>query len=121
MTYDYKCEACNHELIDIKQSIHEKPLKRCPKCRKHKLFRVIYGPIEARVNNGPQTFGQLDEANKRAAGKYAMSEAKEKFEKSRKTHKEAWWGEPTKKESKKLLSMTDKQKEKYILTGEGNV
>jgi putative FmdB family regulatory protein len=31
-TYDYKCTKCGHEFA-IEQSIHDKPLTRCKKCR----------------------------------------------------------------------------------------
>jgi putative FmdB family regulatory protein len=39
-TYEYICEACNHEFEEFQQ-ISEKPLRVCPKCRKRKLRRKI--------------------------------------------------------------------------------
>lgn len=39
-TYEYRCDACNHELEEL-QSFSEKPLKKCPKCRKMKLRRLL--------------------------------------------------------------------------------
>ena len=39
-TYDYRCDACGHEL-EIFQSITENPKRKCPKCGKQKLQRVI--------------------------------------------------------------------------------
>jgi len=39
-TYDYKCEACGHE-FETFQSITDSPLKKCPKCSKRKLKRLI--------------------------------------------------------------------------------
>lgn len=30
-TYDYRCRKCNHE-FSREQSIHDKPLVRCPRC-----------------------------------------------------------------------------------------
>ena len=39
-TYDYRCDACRHE-FDAFQSITESPLKKCPKCGKNKLRRLI--------------------------------------------------------------------------------
>lgn len=39
-TYEYECEACGHE-FELFQSIVDKPLKRCPKCRKLKVRRLI--------------------------------------------------------------------------------
>jgi putative FmdB family regulatory protein len=37
-TYEYVCDACGNELEEF-QSFSEKPLKKCPACRKPKLRR----------------------------------------------------------------------------------
>ena len=39
-TYEYQCDACQHNFDDF-QSINDKPLKKCPKCKKPKLRRVF--------------------------------------------------------------------------------
>lgn len=39
-TYDYRCSACGHEFEEF-QSITASPLKKCPKCGKAKLVRLI--------------------------------------------------------------------------------
>jgi putative FmdB family regulatory protein len=39
-TYEYQCEACNHNFDEF-QSFSDKPLKKCPKCGKPKLRRVF--------------------------------------------------------------------------------
>ena len=39
-TYEYHCDACEHEFEEF-QSIMDKPLKKCPKCRKAKLRRLF--------------------------------------------------------------------------------
>jgi putative FmdB family regulatory protein len=39
-TYDYKCGACGH-LFEHFQSISDARLKKCPKCGKPKLERLI--------------------------------------------------------------------------------
>jgi len=39
-TYDYRCDACGHEL-ELFQSITESPKRKCPECGKQKLQRVI--------------------------------------------------------------------------------
>jgi putative FmdB family regulatory protein len=39
-TYDYRCDACGHTL-EIFQSISEPAKKKCPKCGKSKLARLI--------------------------------------------------------------------------------
>ena len=39
-TYEYICDACEHELEEF-QSITADPLKKCPECGKNKLRRLI--------------------------------------------------------------------------------
>ena len=39
-TYDYQCRNCGHEL-EIFQSIKEAPKKKCPKCGKLTLKRLL--------------------------------------------------------------------------------
>jgi|SRR6516162_697225 putative FmdB family regulatory protein len=39
-TYEYQCDACEHNFDEF-QSINDKPLKKCPKCGKAKLRRVF--------------------------------------------------------------------------------
>ena len=39
-TYEYQCDACEHNFDEF-QSIKDKPLKKCPQCGKNKLRRVF--------------------------------------------------------------------------------
>ncbi|MDD5065220.1 MAG: zinc ribbon domain-containing protein [Phycisphaerae bacterium] len=39
-TYDYVCESCGHEFEQL-QMITAKSLRKCPKCGKNKLKRLI--------------------------------------------------------------------------------
>src|SRR5215471_17616348 len=39
-TYDYKCDACGHAFEKF-QSISAAPIKKCPKCGKMKVKRLI--------------------------------------------------------------------------------
>lgn len=39
-TYEYRCEKCKHEL-ELFQSIMAKPVRKCPKCGKNALQRLI--------------------------------------------------------------------------------
>src|SRR5262245_52255662 len=39
-TYDYRCDACDHAFEEF-QSMLDKPLKKCPKCKKSKLRRLL--------------------------------------------------------------------------------
>lgn len=39
-TYQYRCDACDHAFEHL-QSMTEKKLRRCPKCGKFQLHRLI--------------------------------------------------------------------------------
>src|SRR6266576_949778 len=39
-TYEYKCEACGHKFEKF-QSIKSGPIRKCPKCGKNKVRRLI--------------------------------------------------------------------------------
>lgn len=39
-TYDYKCDKCGHSMETF-HSITAKPLKKCPKCGKNGLKRLV--------------------------------------------------------------------------------
>ena len=39
-TYEYECDACGHTM-EAFQSMTDKPLRKCPKCGKLKLQRLI--------------------------------------------------------------------------------
>lgn len=39
-TYDYKCNACDHEFEKL-QGINDGALRKCPECGKLKLKRLI--------------------------------------------------------------------------------
>ena len=39
-TYDYVCEACDHE-FELFQRISEDPVRKCPACNKNKLRRLF--------------------------------------------------------------------------------
>lgn len=49
-TYDYVCDACQHE-FELFQSIKEEPKRSCPECGRKKLRRLI-GPGAAIVFKG---------------------------------------------------------------------
>ena len=82
-TYDYRCEACRHE-FDAFQSITDAALKKCPKCGKPKLRRLIgagagiilmgsgfyetdYQPARARGGGGASGSSEKPAADKPAA------------------------------------------------------
>ena len=39
-TYQYECDACGNA-FELIQSLSEKKLRKCPKCKKFKLYRLI--------------------------------------------------------------------------------
>lgn len=41
-TYGYKCKSCGYEFEKLQQ-FSDKVLKKCPKCKKKKLKRLIGG------------------------------------------------------------------------------
>ncbi len=66
-TYDYRCDACEHQ-FEFFQSITSEVLKKCPECGRRKLRRLI-GPGAAIVFKG-SGFYQTDyrsESYKKAA------------------------------------------------------
>jgi putative FmdB family regulatory protein len=81
-TYDYHCDACDHE-FELFQSIKAEPEKKCPECGKKKLRRLI-GPGAAIVFKGSgfyktdyrsESYIKAAAADKTSASK---SESKEK-------------------------------------------
>jgi len=66
-TYDYVCDACEHT-FELFQSIKNDPERKCPKCKRLKLRRLI-GPGAAIIFKG-SGFYQTDyrsESYKKAA------------------------------------------------------
>ncbi len=41
-TYDYRCDACEHK-FELFQSMKDDPIRKCPKCGKLKVKRIIGG------------------------------------------------------------------------------
>jgi putative FmdB family regulatory protein len=60
-TYDYVCDACDHQ-FELFQSIKEEPKRKCPECGRLKLHRLI-GPGAAIIFKG-SGFYQTDYRSK---------------------------------------------------------
>jgi putative FmdB family regulatory protein len=76
-TYDYLCDACGHKFEHF-QSISDKVLKKCPKCKKSKLRR-LFGTGAAVVFKGTgfyQTDYRSDAYKKDAQADKSAGEAK---------------------------------------------
>ena len=79
-TYDYECDACDHK-FELFQSIMADPEKKCPKCKKMKLRRLI-GTGAAIVFKGTG-FYQTDyrsESYKKSAASDSKSSSESKSE-----------------------------------------
>jgi putative FmdB family regulatory protein len=109
MLYDYGCTECGETLKDVKQSIHDDPLEKCPSCGKNSLQRVIYGGLGSFMKDSNTIGGQADK-NWSNMGHYQKSEI-ESRNKAKATNTK-------KNERQELNKMTAKQKERYIITGE---
>lgn len=116
MLYDYKCDECSHELIDVYQSIHDEALIKCPNCGKDSLIRVIYGGVGSFMKD-VKTIGQLADKNWNKMGHYQKSEIdhKRNEQKPKEDTPFSFAGNATKKEINK---MSASQQQKYIMTGE---
>ncbi len=98
-TYEYVCDACGHE-FELFHSIMADPQRKCPKCGKLKLRRLI-GPGAAIVFKG-SGFYKTDyrsEAYKKAAAadKPASAAAADGSGKGKETSKEKSGGQQGKK------------------------
>jgi putative FmdB family regulatory protein len=111
MLYDYICSNCSHEWNDVKQSMKDKPKKKCPECGKHALQRVLYGGAYVFVSNA-NTVGQLADRNRKDMGHYQRSELDDKA-KEKLTNTDS-----NKVTSREINKMTTSQKQKYITEGQ---
>lgn len=118
MLYDYGCEVCNYQMVDVYQSIKDEPLTKCPRCGENGLHRVIYGGLGHFVKD-VRTIGQAADSNWKKLGHYKRSEIESQSSATKREREEtsafSSAGSATKKEINK---MTTEQKTKYIMTGE---
>lgn len=114
-TYDYKCNKCGHEMIDVVESIKNKPQTRCPSCKKHGLERVIFGGILGRVKE-IRTIGQLADENSRINKNKIQEETAKKHEAEPPPAK-PWYHLDSNVTNSVINKMTDAQKKKFIIEG----
>ena len=135
ITYVYECSNCGHTM-EKQQSIKDNALKRCPFCKKHKLFRVICTPMYVKVIGEPTTVGQLAERNSKGLSQEQIDIAQmtnrtpksisripqhllPKASPSPQTKDNPPWMEnPRTKKTKDVVRMTPEQVKKYVQTGE---
>ena len=111
MLYDYGCHECGETLKDVKQSIHDDALTKCPSCGKESLERVPYGGLGSFMKNSSNTIGGQADKNWSNMGHYQRSEIEAKNKKKNE-------GSKKREERRAINNMTDKQKERYIITGD---
>jgi putative FmdB family regulatory protein len=116
MLYDYICESCNHESVDVQQSIKDSPKKVCPSCKKHKLRRVFSTGIGGFVKGGSGTVGSLADANAKANSSQ-INEMESKKKESRPQKEKRWFDNSGSATPKDISSMSKKQKSDYIMKG----
>lgn len=105
-TYDYRCDACEHE-FELFQSIKDKHKRKCPACGRQKLRR-LFGTGAAVVFKG-SGFYQTDyrsESYKKGAEaeKKANEPASEKKDSAKKDKKESGGSKPDAKPPKSSSS-----------------
>ena len=75
-TYDYVCDACDHQ-FELFQSITAETMRRCPQCGRLKLRRLI-GPGAAIVFKGSGFYTTDYRSESYRKGAAAAKEAKNK-------------------------------------------
>lgn len=107
--YVYHCEpddgGCGDRFETV-QGYHDKPLKRCKACRKHKLRREITKPY---FKQQPKTLGSLADANTAKM----TQEQKDRIRPEKPEKKPPPWGNPP----KGLMTASEQKKLDYIMTG----
>ena len=111
-TYDYECSECGY-YKEVFQKFSEKPLVRCPKCKKHKFRRVILSAPHVSVKGEPTTIQHLADRNPQKLGKYEL-ESKMQADNIDKVKKDR----EANQLRNKINKMTPSQKKKYIEKGE---
>ena len=109
--YDYRCDDCGHEELNVHQSMKDDALTLCPSCNAEALYRIPQTPVFAVSNTN--TFGQQMDRRKKEMGNYHRSNV-EAYQKSLE--------EPTDKirtaNTKEIKKMNAAQRERYIQTGD---
>lgn len=111
-TYDYGCNQCGFLWQDVVQKINDSPKKKCPRCAKYTLERIIYGGTHVFTKGDITTLGQLAEKNSKKLGKYGVEEKEakknEQVAEGLKKHKE---------EIRQIGKMSKSQQQRFIENG----
>jgi hypothetical protein len=100
----------------VEQQLHDRLKKRCPNCRKYKLYQDLQGQ-HTFVYQEPKTLGHQAERNTERMSKYELEQKRSK-EKKLKKRPQPWYNTEGKQLNKELsdLDTVDKQR-KYIMEG----
>jgi len=98
-TYEYTCESCGYEFEQF-QSITARPIRRCPKCGKASVRRLI-GVGAGVIFKGPGFYATdyRSESYKKAAEKEKSPTSKDTEKKDTKSSEKAETGTKEKKKS----------------------
>jgi putative FmdB family regulatory protein len=66
---EYICDNCEHS-YEVYQPLHEELHKKCPKCKKNKLYQNLQG-ITGQIKE-VKTLGQFAERQNKKLGKYGL-------------------------------------------------
>lgn len=116
-TYEYKCDKCEHS-FEIIQRMADRPLVKCPICKKNKLYRLFFSPMVFVVGEA-KTIGQLADRNTKKMSNDQKDSIAEKYKKNKKQviGEKPWYKQNQTKTSKQIQGMNVEQKRKYIENG----
>lgn len=77
ITRHYICDNCQEEFV-VQESIKKAPRKKCPSCRKMKLYQDLTGGQSPIIVREPTTLGQQAERNTKAMGKWGLEAQRRK-------------------------------------------
>lgn len=111
--YEYKCDRCSH-LFEIRQSINDEALTKCPECGHLKLRRIIYPGVFAYVAKSANDYKTLGGLAQHNTEKMSNDEFSEKVAKTCRAPKL----DPEKKKLNKILpKLSKKDQQEYINRG----
>jgi putative FmdB family regulatory protein len=115
--YDYQCTKCNHQMIDIHQSIKDKPLRKCPICKKLGLERIISGGLMGTVKE-VTTIGAAIDKNHKVNKNRLREQQCQKEEAQNKGKKIPWYQSGRTLSNREVKKLGWRQLKKYIQQGQ---
>lgn len=113
--HDYECDGCGHFIEDVFHKFDDKPLKKCPECKKNKLRRILSGGLHGNVKK-IETIGALADHNSKK-NKNQIQEMEAKKKESEPQVEKPWYHKHGDATSKEINKMTSRQQIRYIMEG----